>query len=137
MLGFWIPFAAGFFGCGSGGAEDTSMDSSMVDPPLEDLFSFVVLADPHIAGPVEHEERLEKAVDWINASAEERGIDLVLVVGDIGWSTGLERSRELLDALEVTYVPLIGDNEVQTDFEEQYTEVYASQFERLEDELDG
>jgi hypothetical protein len=127
-------FPAAFFltHCG-GGTEDTA-DS--VEPEMEELFSFVVLADPHIAGPLEHEQRLEKAVNWINAAAAERAIEVVVVVGDIGWGAGLERSRELLDALEVTYVPLIGDNEVQTDDELRYTEVYASQFERLEDELD-
>ena len=31
----------------------------------------------------------------------------------------------------------MGDNEVQTDDEERFTEVYASQFERLSDELEG
>lgn len=108
-----------------------------VEPAMEELFTFVVLADPHIAGPIEHEERLQKAIGWINGAAVQRNIEVVLVVGDIGWGAGLERSRELLDLLEVTYVPLIGDNEVQTDDELRYTEVYASQFERLEDELDG
>jgi hypothetical protein len=118
--------------CGSG-SQDTG-DS--VEPEMKTLFSFVVLADPHIAGPIEHEQRLEKAVDWINSVATERAIELVMVVGDIGWGAGLETSRELLDALEVSYVPLIGDNEVQTDDEFRFTEVYASQFERLEGELD-
>ena len=77
------------------------------------------------------------AVEWINSEATSRGIELVLVVGDIGWSDGVERSRELLDELEVTYVPLMGDNEVQTDSEEAFAEVYASQFELLGGELDG
>jgi len=128
----WIGWAV--LGCACASDSSTSTDSA--EAPLEHSFSFVVLADPHIAGSVEHEERLSEAVAWINTESEARRIELVLVVGDIGWSTGLERSRELLDELEVTYVPLIGDNEVQTDDEERYTEVYASQFERLSDELD-
>jgi len=118
--------------CGS----DSEDGGDSVEPEMEDLFTFVVLADPHIAGPLEHEERLQKAVSWINSVAEERHIELVVVVGDIGWGSGLERSRELLDELEVTYVPLMGDNEVQTDDEERYVMVYESQFERLEDELE-
>jgi hypothetical protein len=117
-----------------GGNVEDSADTS--EPEMEDLFTFVVLADPHIAGILEHEERLEKAVNWLNSVAVERGIELVMVVGDIGWGPGLERSRELLDGLEMTYVPLIGDNEVQVDDEERYLQVYESQFERLEDELD-
>jgi hypothetical protein len=128
-----IAYALVLAGC-SAQNQDTA-DS--VEPAMEELFTFVVLADPHIAGPIEHEERLQKAIDWINGAAVQRNIEVVLVVGDIGWGAGLERSRELLDLLEVTYVPLIGDNEVQTDDELRYTEVYASQFERLEDELDG
>ena len=128
-----VAFAIMLAGC-SAKSQDTA-DS--VEPEMEELFSFVVLADPHIAGSIEHEERLQKAIDWINGTAAEGSLELVLVVGDIGWGAGLERSRELLDLLEVTYVPLIGDNEIQTDDEFRFTEVYASQFERLEDELDG
>lgn len=128
-----VAFAIMLAGC-SAKSQDTA-DS--VEPEMEELFSFVVLADPHIAGSIEHEERLQKAIEWINGTAAEGNLELVLVVGDIGWGAGLERSRELLDLLEVTYVPLIGDNEIQTDDEFRFTEVYASQFERLEDELDG
>ena len=94
-------------GCSPG---ESSEDSAEVEGPLEEQFSFVVLADPHISGLVEHEERLTLAVEWINSEATSRGIELVLVVGDIGWSDGVERSRELLDELEVTYVPLMGDD---------------------------
>ena len=119
-------------GCMGGSSED----SSSAEASLEEQFSFVVLADPHIAGVPEHEERLALAVEWINAAAGERGIELVLVVGDIGWSTGVERSRELLDELDVNYVPLMGDNEIQTNSEERFVEVYESQFEHLAEELE-
>ena len=70
-------------GCSPG---ESSEDSAEVEGPLEEQFSFVVLADPHISGLVEHEERLTLAVEWINSEATSRGIELVLVVGDIGWS---------------------------------------------------
>jgi hypothetical protein len=127
---FWV-------GCGGGSSKEVAEDSSDVEAPLEEQFSFVVLADPHIAGVPEHEERLALAVEWINAEAEGRAIELVLVVGDIGWSSGVERSRELLDGLNIPYVPLMGDNEVQTASEERYAEVYASHFEHLAGELDS
>ena len=78
----------------------------------EHRFSFVVLADPHISSNVEHQERLAGAVAWVNENAVQERIELVWVVGDIGWGTGLPISRELLDALEVPYLPVIGDNEV-------------------------
>lgn len=123
-------------GLGISGCQTPPADSGELALEVEPLFSFVVLADPHIAGPIEHEQRLEKAVGWINEHADERTMELVVVVGDIGWSSGLERSRELLDALEIPYVPLMGDNEVQTDDEERYHQVYASQFEVLSETLD-
>lgn len=118
------------------GCVEETQDTATDPLPLESLFSFVVLADPHIAGPLEHEERLEQAIEWVNEHVETRDLELVLVVGDIGWSSGLERSRELLDGLSIPYVPLIGDNEVQTDDEERYHETYASQFEVLSDTLE-
>jgi len=123
--------------CALVGCDSDIQDTAAESLPVETLFSFVVLADPHIAGPPEHEERLELAIEWINQHAAQRELELVLVVGDIGWSTGLERSRELLDGLQVPYVPLVGDNEIQTGDEQRYQEIYASQFELLSDTFDA
>ncbi len=95
-------------------------------------FSFAVLADPHIAFSPEHEQRLEICVEWINRNWRAEGIELVFVAGDIGWGPeGLGRAKEILDGLEVPYVPLPGDNEIQFGSEEEFQTVFAAQFEFL------
>ncbi len=79
-------------------------------PPggIEHLFSFVVIADPHIAGPIDHEARLQIAIDWINEYQAEHSIEVVLVLGDIGWNDGLARAAQLLGDLELPWVPISG-----------------------------
>ncbi|MEE2830064.1 MAG: metallophosphoesterase [Myxococcota bacterium] len=106
------------------------------EAPTSDLvFSFVVLADPHIAGPVAHVDRLNAAVAWVNAHLEERAIERVVVLGDIGWSGGLETARNSLDALAVPYVPVLGDNAVQVGDEQAFEETFAPRFAALSWEL--
>ncbi|TNE89390.1 MAG: hypothetical protein EP330_11310 [Deltaproteobacteria bacterium] len=100
----------------------------------EDLtfaFSFAVIADPHISGAISHEERLATAVAWINAHAVERQIELVFVVGDIGWGEGLATSYALLSDLDVAWVPILGDNEVHFGDEENFDTVFTPQYEAL------
>jgi|GEM_PF-1686310 len=97
-------------------------------------FSFVHLTDIHIgegagdygtpgylndtmpAGDVGYSaERLRYAVNWINAHAKERGITFVLVTGDItdsGERSEFEKAKEILDALEIPYVPTIGNHDI-------------------------
>ena len=95
---------------------------------MEPLFSFVVLADPHLYGSVTHEENAVDAVEWVNENRVERGIELVVILGDVAWSAGLEGSPELLGALEVPWVPIIGDNSIQSDDEQQWAETFEPQF---------
>ena len=121
---------------GCTGTKDGPIDTGDAEPPMEHLFSFAILADPHIAGVPEHETRLQTAVTWINETAQERDCELVLVVGDVGWGAGLERSKELLDGLEVPYVPLVGDNEIHTGDDERYNTVYQPQFDLLATQFD-
>jgi hypothetical protein len=100
-------------------------------------FSFVVLADPHIEGDPDHEARLLSALEWINLNRAERRIELVLIVGDIAWGEGhLERTREMLDTLAVPYLPLIGDNEIQSGFEREFNDTFSPQYEALAGILD-
>ncbi len=106
-------------------------------PPLEPLFSFVVIADPHVAGTQANEDRLQIAVDWVNENATDRDIELVLVLGDIGWSAGLGRSREVLDELTPTWVPIIGDNVIQSGGDEAWDAMFGDQLDALGDQLDG
>jgi len=103
--------------------EDTSV------APMEDLFSFVVIADPHLTEyALDHQERLSAAVDWINTQPD---VELVVVVGDIGWSGGLPIAKALLDGLNAPYLPVIGDNEVHSWAEETFDEVFADQYDLL------
>ena len=105
--------------------------------PFASLFSFVVMADPHVTGAGDHADRLAAALAWVNSQAEARSIELVLVVGDIAWGAGLPLARELLDALAVPYVPIIGDNEVQTGDEQAFAETFGPVYDALAGRLDS
>ena len=99
--------------------------------PMEDLFSFVIIADPHIAGPAAHEDRLRVAVDWVNENAAAEGIELVVVLGDIGWGSGLETSRTLLEGLAVPWAPIIGDNVLHSSGDQAFAEMFAEPLDEL------
>ena len=105
-------------------------------PVAEHVYSIAVVADPHITQPSERDERLAAVVDWIDTERDERKIELVMVVGDIGWSGGLEAAREILDELSVPYVPILGDNEVYTGDEERFDEVFSPVYASLEASFD-
>jgi hypothetical protein len=106
--------------------------------PLEHLFSFAVFADPHVTvGAVEHQERLAAAVAAVNDEATSRKIEMVVVVGDIGWGDGLPMSKALLDDLDMPYVPVIGDNEVHAGDGERFDDVFGPQFSLLESTMDA
>lgn len=105
--------------------------------PIEPLFSFVIIADPHVAGPPEHESRLQAAVDWVNDNAESENIELVVVLGDICWGARMEAGRSLLDQLEPAWVPIIGDNVLHTTGgDASFVTTFQSQLDALAGELD-
>lgn len=112
-------------------------DAPDPEPPLEPLFSLAVITDLHISGALENEQRLQAAVQWIDDHAAERSIELVLVLGDIGWGSTIERSKELLDELDVPYVPINGDNEIHAGDEEAFRTLYQPQYDSLAATLDG
>ena len=88
-------------------------------------FSFVVVADPHITSNEEHQARLAGAVEWINENVGPERIEMVWVVGDIGWGEGLPIARQLLDELQVPYLPVMGDNEVHFGDEVPFDESFG------------
>jgi len=102
---------------------------AVTDPRFQ--FSIAVIADPHITGWEEHSQRLEQTVQWINDQKESHGIDLVFVLGDVGWGEGLVESKQLLDQLSIPYIPVIGDNEVHFGDQENFGTVYGLQYEYL------
>ncbi len=112
--------------------EDTAELESTVEEPVY-AFSIAILADPHISGNEEHTARLEEAIAWINDHAEERHIELVPVLGDVGWGAGLQTAKATLDGLTIPYLPIIGDNEIQYGDEENFATVFSPQMSWLSD----
>lgn len=106
------------------------------EPDFEHAFSFAILADPHVVSATGNADRLRTAVAWIDAQAEERSIELVLVLGDIGWSAGLQVSHDVLAELTMPWVPVLGDNEIQFGDEQRFDAVFGPVYEGLGDELD-
>jgi len=108
-------------------------------------FSFAVIADPHVSGNPDHRAKFEAAVDWIISNRESRDIELTFVLGDIAWggtkgNRNLAVAKKILDRLsdnEITYIPVIGDNEVQTESEKEFQEIFESHFRKLSAVLDN
>jgi len=121
MSRFLPAFALALAACGT----------AAPSPPREPPFSFAIIADPHITSNAAREERLSAVVSWINGQAAARGVELVLVLGDIGWGAGVEKAASLLDALAVPWAPLIGDNEIHDGSEEAFTTVFGPRIDRL------
>ncbi len=116
-------------------ASASACDSPATTP--EPLFSMVVIADPHISGDSENEARLVEVVAAINDEIAARNIELVLVLGDIGWNDQLVTAKAILDQLTVPYVPIIGDNEIHDGVEETYDTVFSPQLELLATTMEG
>jgi hypothetical protein len=104
---------------------------------MEPQFSFVVFADCHVTGEGARADTLRTIVDWINTEAATRQIELVLVLGDIGWDAGITIARGILDQLTVPYVPLTGDNEIHNGVEADFESTFGPQLTYLETVLDN
>ncbi len=121
--------------------DDSAADDDAGDDddggPVEFRFTLGVIADPHCTGNAEHAERLDLAVQWLNDHAAERDIELVVVLGDIGWSSGLAEVKPQLDALTVPYVPITGDNEIHSGDEEAFHDTFLPQWQLLSTELES
>ena len=113
--------------CGGDTSSDSVTRDSGPEPDFAFVFSFALIADPHIVSDLEHEERLIQVRDWLDEQAEERGLAMVFVLGDIGWGEGLERSRELLEGFQTPWVPIAGDNMMHAGDEERWQEVFGPQ----------
>jgi hypothetical protein len=117
---------------GCGGDDEGGPD----EPELESLFSLAVITDTHITGSEERVERLTTAVEWIDGHAAERQIEIVFVLGDIGWNGGLPQAKALLDELDVPYVPLVGDNELHAGEDETFHDTFLPQYDVLTASVD-
>ncbi len=122
---------------GSAARSTDTADTAPPEGPLEDAFRFVVLADTHVTGPGDAADRLDAAVAWVNAHAEERGITLAVVLGDIAWGDGFPTAVASLSSLTVPWVPVMGDNEIHSLDEETFFVAFADQMAVLQEELDN
>ena len=129
---------SGDTGAGADGVAypDAALDAGTDAGPLTARFTFAVLADPHVVSKSKNHDRLVAAVAWINEEAAARDIQLVLVLGDIAWGAGLDIGLADLAALQVPWVPIIGDNEIAAGSEVNYAKTFAPQFEKLATELE-
>ena len=102
-------------------------------------FSFALIADPHITVEAEeNQEKLERIIKWINENYGENRIELAIVVGDIGWpGNGQARAKSILDQLEIPYIPLIGDNEIQFSSAEEFYNSFQSQYHFLNEIMEN
>jgi len=128
--------------CAAGPVDTAPATEDTAPPPVEETeaafaFAFAVMADPHVSSDDDNAERLRRAIDWINAEAPGRGIELAVVLGDIGWSDGLSLARDLLDTLDVPYAPVIGDNEVHFGDEMNFPEVFDGALTALAADVEG
>jgi len=114
-------------------------------PAYGETFSFAVITDPHVGGNPDNRAKFETTVDWIISNREIKDIELTFVLGDIAWggtkgSRNLVTARKILDRLEkngITYIPVIGDNEVQAGCEKEFQDVFRPHFKILSGTLDN
>jgi hypothetical protein len=112
---------------------------AIIRPAHGETFSFAVVADPHIDGSPDHTTKFETVVDWIISNRESKDIELTFVLGDIAWggtkgNRNLATAKKILDRFtdnEIPYIPVIGDNEVQSGCEKEFQEVFGPHFKRL------
>ena len=79
------------------------------------------LSDPNIKFVIEGRKLL----------CDESTIELVFVLGDVGWSDGLQTSKQVLDELSTPYIPVIGDNEVHYGDEQNFGTTFGPQYSLL------
>jgi hypothetical protein len=101
-------------------------------------FGFAVIADPHIDGSVGHLPKFEAVIDWCIEHRVDKNIKMAWIVGDIAWGPGnLAIAKAALDELNeagIPYIPVMGDNEVQSGYENEFATVFAPQYEYLASE---
>lgn len=113
-------------------------DTGQVDPgPVEPLFSYALVADPHVTGPGDRVDRLVQALQWVEAEREARDIELVFVLGDIAWADGWEEAVTALQTLSVPWMPVQGDNPIQVGEEPGFEQHFGAQLAQLGEALPG
>lgn len=116
---------------------DPPADTDLPAATPERRFTFAVLADPHVTSDGEHAQRLRDAVAWVERERQARGIELVLIAGDIAWGDGFAATLDAMAPLGIPWVPIVGDNEVQLGSEQAYDDALTPHYEALAETLPG
>ena len=117
----------------------------VIRPAYGEMFSFAVIADPHVSGNPDRRAKFETAIDWIISNKDSKDIELTFALGDIAWGgprgkRNLATAKKILDRLDkngITYIPVIGDNEVQYGCEKEFEEVFGPHFKILSGRLEN
>ena len=134
---------AGASDAGASDAVSADVDTSDVaatDAGPVTVFAIAAIADPHLTKSTiksTYLDRLEAAVAWLNEERKKRGIEVVLVLGDIGWSGGLKAARTTLNKLDVPFVPALGDNCIFAGDEQVWDTVFGPHYASLAPILPG
>ena len=106
---------------------------------IPESFSMALIADAHYTGRLDYYNRLEAAVQYINSIEIKENIQIVGVLGDTAFKSSLyiEQAKEVLDRLNMSYFPILGDDPIQDGEEKAYNDIYKSHFDKLSKKLRG
>lgn len=146
----WIVLSAALLGCrpgpgpGSPGSSgdpgptgDTAADTGAPLPDAEHVFTYAILADPHVTSGGEHAQRLQAAVAAIGALPDDQQPELVFILGDIAWGGGWSHAHGALDALGMPWVPVLGDNPIQVGEEQLFEQTFSAHLDAVGAGLPG
>jgi hypothetical protein len=116
-------------------ADTDATDTDPAPKAPERVFTFAILADPHVTTDGDHAQRLRDAVAWVEREKTSKAIELVLLAGDIAWSDGFPIVLDAMAPLTVPWVPIVGDNEVQLGSEQAYDDAMTPHYDALAEVL--
>ena len=102
-----------------------------------------LIEDQEVAGQDYYlTERLNDTVEWVNGYKSEYNISFVTVLGDIsdsGEYSELKKAKDILDRLDVPYIPVIGNHDIwpytqdeEFEYVRYFEYVFKDQLEKLE-----
>jgi len=111
-------------------------DTGIAETEPVHAFRFAIIADPHVTREGDSLDRLHAAVAHLDAMHADTPIAFVAVLGDIAWGDGWSHSRDALNALQVPWVPIQGDNPIQVGEEADFDAEFGAQLDSLSGHLD-
>jgi hypothetical protein len=120
-----------------GAPEDTGLDTGAPEPDPSHVFTYAILADPHVTNTGEHATRLNAAVAAIEALPADQAPELVFILGDIAWNDGWAPAHDALDALSMPWIPVLGDNPIQSGEETGFEDTFSAHLDAQGADLPG